>query len=60
MELTDRQMAEAELSTILNEVRMGYLPVSVFTNFIMDNLSEKGIITLAVENACRKSGPPLS
>ena len=53
-------MAEAELSTILNEVRMGYLPVSVFTNFIMDNLSEKGIITLAVENACRKSGPPLS
>lgn len=60
MELTDRQMAEAELSTILNEVQMGYLPVSIVTNFIMDNLSEKGIITLAVENACRKSGPPLS
>lgn len=53
-------MAEAELANLLNEVRMGYLPVSIVTNFIMDNLSEKGITTLAVENACRKSGPPLS
>ena len=60
MELTDRQMAEAELTNLLNEVRMGYLPVSIVTNFIMDNLSEKGIITLAVDNADRKSGPPLS
>lgn len=60
MELTERQMAEAEMSIILNEVQMGNLPVSIVTDFIMDNLSEKGIITLAVDNACRESGPPLS
>jgi hypothetical protein len=60
MELTERQMAEAELSNLLNEVRMGYLPISILTNFIMDNLSEKGITTLAVDNACRSSGPSLS
>ena len=53
-------MAEAELSNLLNEVRMGYLPISICTNFIMDNLSEKGITTLAVDNACRSSGPFIS
>jgi len=60
MELTERQMAEAELSNLLNEVRMGYLPINILTNFIMDNLSEKGITTLAVDNACRASGKELS
>lgn len=60
MELTDRQMAEAELSNILKEVQMGYLSVSLCSDFIMDNLSEKGIRTLADDNACRKIGPLIS
>jgi hypothetical protein len=60
MELTERQRAEAELSIILNEVQAGNLSVSLCLDFIMDNLSEKGIRTLSDDNADRKVGPFIS
>lgn len=60
MELNERQKAEAELYNLIEQCKAGNIYVSVLTDYIMDNLSEKGLRGLADDYDDKQSGPPLS
>ena len=60
MELNERQKAEAELYNLIEQCKAGNIYVSVLTDYIMDNLSEKGIRGLADDYDDKQGGPPLS
>ena len=60
MELNERQKAEAELYNLIEQCKAGNIYVSVLTDYIMDNLSEKGFRTLADAHDLSQDGPSLS
>ena len=60
MELNERQKAEAELYNLIEQCKAGNIYISDLTDYIMDNLSEKGIRTMSDDYDESKSGPSLS
>lgn len=60
MELTERQKAEAELYNLIEQAKGGNIYVSVLTDYIMDNLSEKGLRTLSDAYDASQGGKPLN
>lgn len=60
MELTERQKAEAELYNLIEQCNAGNIYVSVLTDYIMDNLSEKGLRGLADDYDESQEGQPLN
>jgi cytochrome c553 len=60
MELNERQKAEAELTTLLTEYQRGNLRLSVLTDYLMDNLSDKGIRGMADDYDEAQEGQPLN
>lgn len=60
MKLNERQKAEAELTNLLTEYQRGNLRLSVLTDYLMDNLSDKGIRGMADDYDESKEGQPLS
>ncbi len=58
--LTERQKAEAELYNLIEQCKAGNIYISVLTDYLMDNISEKGIRGLADDYDDKQSGPPLS
>lgn len=60
MELTERQKAEAELYKLIEECKRGNIYISVLTDYLMDNLSEKGLRTLADAYDASQEGQPLN
>lgn len=60
MKLNERQKAEAELYRLIEQCKEGNIYISDLTDYLMDNLSEKGIRTLADDYDESQSGPSLS
>jgi hypothetical protein len=58
--LTERQKAEAELYNLIEQCKAGNIYISVLTDYIMDNLSEKGFRTLSDAYDASKDGHSLS
>ncbi len=60
MELNERQKAEAELYKLIEECKRGNIYISDLTDYILDNISEKGMRTLADDYDESQEGQPLS
>lgn len=60
MELNERQKAEANLTNLLTEYQRGNIRLSVLTDYIMDNISDKGIRGMADDYDESQEGQPLS
>ena len=60
MELNERQKAEAELYNLIEQCNRNNISISVLTDYIMDNLSEKGLRTLADDYDESQEGQPLN
>jgi hypothetical protein len=58
--LTERQKAEAELYNLIEQCKAGKIYISVLTDYLMDNLSEKGFRTLSDAYDASQEGQPLN
>jgi hypothetical protein len=58
--LTERQKAEAELYNLIEQCKANNIYISVLTDYLMDNLSEKGFRTLADAYDASQEGQPLN
>ncbi len=60
MKLTERQKAEAELYNLIEQCKNNNIYISVLTDYLMDNISEKGFRTLADAYDASQEGQPLN
>ena len=60
MELNERQKAEAELYNLIEQCNRGNIYISVLTDYLMDNISDKGFRTLADAYDASQEGQPLN
>lgn len=60
MELNERQKAEVNLTNLLTEYQRGNIRLSVLTDYLMDNISDKGIRGMADDYDESQEGRPLS
>lgn len=58
--LSDWQKSEIQLNNLLQEFQRGNIRLSVLSDYIMDNLSEKAISGLASDYDDSQEGQPLS
>lgn len=57
--MTEREKAETELYNLIEACKNGSIYISVLTDYIMDNLSEKGIRTMADDYDESQSDKPI-